>query len=118
MEKSATCIIVEDDPGFQRILEKQLERLGNIEILGVYGDSVNAAVQIERLKPDLLFLDIMISGLEGPDFLDMLTHQPAVIIISAHDEDVMNEYDVEYSAYLRKPVSISELEQAINKALY
>lgn len=112
-----TCIIVEDDIDFQDLLKRNLERIGLVDIVGTYTDSVQASVQIEKQKPDIIFLDINISGLEGPDFLEMVQHKASVIVISGYSEDIMDDYNIAYSAFLQKPFTHEKLKSAIEKAL-
>lgn len=111
-----TCIIVEDEHHHQELLSFYIKKLGNIEVLGMYADTVSAALQIERKKPDFIFLDINISGLEGPEFIELLEHQPKVIIVSAHSEDFMtNHYSIPYAAYIQKPIDEIKLREAVRQ---
>lgn len=108
------CIVVEDEVHHQELISFYLKKLGNIEILGMYADTVNASIQIEKQKPDVVFLDINISGLEGPEFVELLEYQPRIIMISAHSEEFMNHhYDIPYLAYVQKPISLHKLEDAL-----
>ncbi|MEQ9304765.1 MAG: response regulator [Marinoscillum sp.] len=115
-DKPLRCIIVEDEVHHQELLLFYLKKIGTIEVVGVYEDTVNATVQIEKKKPDFIFLDINISGLEGPEFMDLLEHQPKVIMISAHSEEFMNiHYQVPYVAYIQKPISLEKLRLALTR---
>lgn len=110
-------MIVEDDPDFQVLLTRSLDKLDIVLNIGIYGDSVKASIQIEKQKPDLVLLDINISGLDGPDFLKELEHQPKVIIISGYTEDIMDDFDIPYAAFIQKPFSLGQLKDNIEKAL-
>ncbi|MFY0607447.1 MAG: response regulator [Cyclobacteriaceae bacterium] len=111
-----TCIIVEDDPGHQDIIKFYLSNIGNIEILGLYEDTVNAVRQIEKQKPDIIFLDINISGLQGPEFLEFLEYQPQVIMVSSYPEEFMQDnFEIPYKAYLQKPINEQKLREAIDR---
>lgn len=115
-KKKYTCIIVEDEKDYQEILIHYLNKTGSFEILGVYPDTVAATLAIERKKPEVIFLDINISGLEGPEFVELLDHQPKIIIVSGHSEDFMKaHYEVPYRAYIQKPVDAEKLRKAIEK---
>ncbi|MEQ8474541.1 MAG: response regulator [Marinoscillum sp.] len=112
--KPIRCIIVEDEVHHQELLLFYLKKISIVEVVGMYEDTVNATMQIEKKKPDLIFLDINISGLEGPEFMDLLEHQPKVIMISAHSEEFMkNHYDIPYLAYIQKPISLEKLQTAL-----
>ncbi len=108
-------IIVEDDPEFALLLEKYLERIPDIKHLGTYSGTTDAVLNIERQKPNILFLDIQISGLDGPEFMELLDYKPNVIVVSGYDEDIMKNYDIEYIEFIQKPPSIDRLKEAIAK---
>ncbi|WP_258105193.1 LytTR family DNA-binding domain-containing protein [Marinoscillum sp. MHG1-6] len=117
--KPLKCIIVEDEPEFIEILQFLLSKIEGIEIVGAYGDTVNAAIQIEKRKPDFIFLDINISGLEGPEFVEVLDHKPKIIVISAHTEGFMKHYpEVPYVDFVQKPPTLQRLKEAIAKCQF
>ncbi len=117
MKSKYTCIIVEDDADFADMLQQYINRLGNLEVLEVHGDTTKAALDIEKLKPDLIFLDINISGLAGPEFMELVEHKPQIIVVSGHPPSVMEQYDIEIDAYLQKPFSRDELVQAVTRCI-
>jgi two-component SAPR family response regulator len=108
-------IIVEDNEEFAFLLQKYLEKIPDLQHLGTYGGTTDAVMNIERQKPDLLFLDINISGLQGPEFMDLLDYTPKVIVVSGHSEDIMNNYDIDYVDFIQKPPTIDRLKEAIEK---
>ncbi|MFY0599973.1 MAG: response regulator [Cyclobacteriaceae bacterium] len=114
--ETLSCLIIEDEPEFVEILNFHLRKIPEVEILGAYGDTVQAAIQIEKRRPDFLFLDINISGLEGPEFVELLDHKPKIIVISAHTETFMKHYpEVTYVDFIQKPPSFERLKEAIAK---
>lgn len=114
--KTLNCIIIEDEPEFVEILRFHLKKIPEVTLLGCYGDTVQATVQIERKKPDFIFLDINISGLEGPEFVELLEHQPKIIVISGHSEAFMKHYpEVEYVDFIQKPPTLERIKSAIEK---
>lgn len=117
MSTKYSCIIVEDDEDFAEMLEQYVLRIGDLEVLATHGDTTKAALDIEKLKPDLIFLDINISGLEGPEFMELVEHQPQIIVVSGHPPRVMENYDLEISEYLQKPFSRDQLVAAVNRCL-
>lgn len=110
------CIIIEDKKEFVEILCFQLNKINGINVVGVFGDTVQAAIQIEKKKPELVFLDINISGLEGPEFVDLLSYKPKIIVISAHSESFMKHYpEVSYIDFIQKPPTIEKIRAAVKK---
>lgn len=108
-------IIVEDDPDFAFLLKKYLEKIPDLEHLGTYGGTTDAVRNIERHKPDMVFLDINISGLEGPEFMELMDHQPKIIVVSGHIEEIMEKYEMEYVDFVQKPPTVERLKEAVEK---
>jgi two-component system LytT family response regulator len=113
--KKNTCVIVEDDKGHQEILQYYLDRISSLEVIGIYSDTVKAVISIEKHRPDIIFLDINISGLQGPEFIELLEYQPKVIMVSAFPEDYMTDnFDIAYQAYIQKPIDEIKLRRALS----
>lgn len=75
-------------------------------------------MNVLRVKPEIIFLDINIHGLEGPEMLHLIDYQPETIVISSHPPDIMNDYNIEYTAFIQKPLKSSEqLHEAIEKCI-
>ena len=98
------CLIIEDDHAFADILSTILEKVPEVEIIGVADNTTDAATRLERDKPDLLLLDVNISGLEGPEIVELADHKPKIIVISSHEEGVMENYEIEYVEFIQKPL--------------
>ena len=114
--KTLSCIIVEDEPEFIDILQFQLKKIENVEVIGAYGDTVSATINIEKKKPDFILLDINISGFEGPEFVEIIEHKPQIIVISGHTETFMKHYpEVHYVDFVQKPSTVDRLRTAIEK---
>ena len=113
-----SCLIIEDDPAFVEILKMIVTKVQEVELLDSCDNTLDAAKRIDLGKPDVVLLDINISGLEGPEILELCDHKPKTIVISGHPKEVMENYDVEYVAYIQKPLKNSgQLVNAIHKCL-
>lgn len=113
-----SLLIVEDDPAFVEILKVVVKKVQEVELLGNCDNTLDAAKRIDLDKPDVLLLDINISGLEGPEILELSDHKPKTVVITSHPEEVMENYDVEYTAFIQKPLKNSDqLVNAIHKCL-
>ena len=64
------CIIIEDQPPAQRILQKYINDFGSIELLATFTDALQAFDYLKTNSVDLIFLDIHLPKLSGIDFLD------------------------------------------------
>ena len=111
-------LIVEDDPAFIEILKVVVNKVQEVNLLGTCDNTLDAAKRIDLDKPDLLLLDINISGLEGPEVLELSEHKPKTVVITSHPEEVMENYEVEYEAFIQKPLKNSDqLVVAVRKCI-
>ena len=116
--KEYRYLIVEDDPAFVEILKVVMGKIPSMKLIGNCDNTLDAAKRIDLDKPDVLLLDINISGLEGPEVLEISDHKPKTIVISSHPEEVMENYEVEYTAFIQKPLRNAEqLLHAVHKCL-
>ena len=63
------CIIIEDQPPAQRILKKYVDDFGSLELVGIFGDALQALEFLKTNTVELMFLDIHLPKLSGIDFL-------------------------------------------------
>jgi two-component system LytT family response regulator len=112
------AIIVDDEPGSVFTLQKLIESYcPAVQVAATANNIETAATLIRHQLPDLLFLDIEMPRGNGFDLLEMLrpVHFEVVFVTA------FNEYSVKafkYSAldYLLKPISITDLQEAVEKA--
>jgi DNA-binding LytR/AlgR family response regulator len=111
-------LIVDDEPIARQVLRDELHSVGDVEIVGEAGNGDDALVQIERLKPDLVLLDLQMPGLGGFDVIQRLPHGalPIVIIVTAYDQHAIRAFEEGALDYLLKPVSQERLEKALDRA--
>lgn len=86
---------------------------------GEASDGLEAVAEIERLRPDLVFLDVQMPGLSGLEVLQALPKKidlPMVIFATAYDEYALAAFDANAVGYLLKPVNRDRLRQAIERA--
>ncbi len=78
MERSALqrILFVEDDPDIQTIATMALEALGGFHVLAC-GTGGEALSRFEDFAPDLVLLDVMMPGMDGPETLKALRQLPA-----------------------------------------
>lgn len=109
------AIIVEDEqPAAHRLLGF-LERLPDIDVIGIYASGEEAAKQIDAVTPDLVFLDIHLSDISGIDLLRLISHKPAVIFTTAYDQYAIQAFELRAVDYLLKPYTEERLQEAIER---
>lgn len=96
---------------------KRLSRLlaGRVDIVGTSLDPIEAIEAIQEAKPDLLFLDIEMPGMNGFELLTRLDPQPLVIFTTAYDQYALRAFGVNSVDYLLKPIEVEHLERALSK---
>lgn len=109
------AIIVDDERLARKELHTLLAKYPSIEIIGEYDNAEDAINEIEKQKPDLVFLDIHMPGKDGFGVLEELIYVPQVIFVTAYDEYAIKAFEVNALDYLLKPIQPERLDEAINK---
>ena len=113
-------LVVDDEQLAREELCYQLEQAGDIEIVGQAGNGLEAISAVDRLEPDLVFLDIQMPGLGGFEVARQLSERgddvPALVFVTAYDQHAIQAFEVNAVDYLLKPVEVARLEQALQRA--
>jgi DNA-binding LytR/AlgR family response regulator len=110
------CLIIDDEPLAQRVIERYIENLPFLEISGKCNSAVEAIDFLHKKEVDLMFLDINMPKLTGIDFLRTLKNPPLVIITTAYAEYAIQGYELDVVDYLMKPFAFDRFYKAIQKA--
>jgi len=111
------CIIVEDEALAQDVLKSHLDRLGSLELAGVYRSAREAEAVLRTREIDIMFLDIRLPGMSGLQFLSGLQEAPLVVLTTAYAEYALESYEFNVIDYLLKPISFERFSRAVNKVL-
>ncbi len=112
--QSMKIYIAEDEPLAAAKLKLFLEKLGEGGDISTYGDGIAAWAAIDRERPDVLFLDIQMPGLNGMQILARL-HDLPVVVTSAFDQYAIDSFSLNVTDYLLKPYTIDRLRLALEK---
>lgn len=119
MAKKIKAVIVDDEPLARKGLAIRLGAFENIEVLGQCSSGVDALQKIPELKPDLVFLDIQMPGLNGFQVINKLREQdvplPLIIFVTAFDSYAIKAFDIHALDYVLKPVDDARLKEALIK---
>jgi CheY-like chemotaxis protein len=106
---------VEDDEDIQRIVRMSLERVGKMTVQ-VVGDPMQAIEAMKAFKPDLVMLDWMMPGMDGPTLfrkmreMPEIKHLPVVFITAKASSSEMDELRAMGAAgAISKPFSPKDL---------
>lgn len=110
-------IIVDDDELSAMTLKRLIMRVSTISCDGVFTSSKFALEYINKNDLDLIFLDVEMPDLSGPELLMALKKSiPLVIIISSHKKYALDSYKLDALYFLSKPIDKSEFNKAILRA--
>jgi len=113
---SITTIIVDDERLAREGLKQLLKEIGEIELVGEAANADEAIELIDKLKPQLMFLDIEMPEKNGFDLLEELIETPVVIFTTAYNEFALKAFDVNALDYILKPIELPRLKEAISRA--
>jgi len=119
-QKHLEILVVEDNPADIRLMHEALKESGLTTVLHVATDGIHALDSLRRKQhqeskifPDLILLDLNLSGCQGFDLLSHIKTDPKlrripVIVLSSssRQEDILKSYDLHANCYLRKPVDL------------
>lgn len=109
------ALIVDDEPLARRGLEIRLESHADVEIVGECGDGASAIEALRRYRPDLMFLDVQMPGMDGFQTLRSIpaVEMPLVVFVTAYDHYAIRAFEASATDYLLKPVDDARLAQAL-----
>ncbi|MGH9753130.1 MAG: LytR/AlgR family response regulator transcription factor [Blastocatellia bacterium] len=118
-EVKIRALIVDDEPLARSMTRRMLDGHSNIELVGESESGEEAVTAIRTLKPDLVFLDVQMPGLDGFAVIEALAPErlPQIIFITAYDQYAVRAFEVHALDYLLKPFDYERFEQALRRAI-
>jgi two-component system LytT family response regulator len=110
------AILVDDEKLAREGLKNLLKEFPEVQIIGEASNADEALELIDKLKPQLVFLDVQMPEKTGFDLLEDLIETPAIIFTTAYDEYALKAFEVNALDYLLKPVIKERLAEAVQKA--
>lgn len=109
-------VIVEDEPIAARKLQRQLENSDfEIEVLTILDSVANCLHKLTTLEYDLLLMDIHLSDGSSFQIFDHIKIKKPIIFTTAFDEYAIQAFKYNSIDYLLKPISLDNLNHALNK---
>ena len=108
-------IIVDDERLARKELHALLKEHSFIDVIEECANAFEAKIAIEKLKPDLVFLDIQMPEKTGFDLLQELEFTPHIIFVTAYDEYAIKAFEVNAFDYILKPVDPERLAKTLGK---
>ena len=118
-----TVVCVEDEPGVIELIRLILDERG-LKVVGAISGTEGLAA-IRELRPALVLLDLMLPEMDGWEIYRRMKADEAlkdipIIIVTAKTagiDEALAKYVAKVDAYIKKPFSLEELVQSVDRAL-
>jgi DNA-binding LytR/AlgR family response regulator len=115
---SVKTLLVDDETAARSRLRKLLASFPEVSIVGEARDGIEALAAISEERPDLVFLDVQMPGLDGFEVLRSLpaeTPWPLVVFATAFDQYALAAFEANAAGYLLKPVNAEKLRKTVER---
>jgi two-component system response regulator LytT len=117
---SVTAVIVDDEQLARDELSFLLKSMDDVNIVAQGRNGLEAVNLVRDHSPDLLFLDVLMPGLDGFGVLKKLIDKkiplPQIVFATAFDQYAVKAFEVNAIDYLLKPFDKKRVAQAVEKA--
>jgi len=116
-----TTLIIDDEQLARQELRYLLDSAGGVDVLAEGSNGIEAVNLIEQHRPELVFLDVQMPGMDGFAVIKQLIdhHQlarlPQFIFATAYDQYAVRAFDVNAADYLLKPFDANRIRQALDR---
>jgi DNA-binding LytR/AlgR family response regulator len=112
------CYLVEDEAPAMKVLENFTMKIPGLEIAGKFSKPQEALEALKNKPVHLLFLDIMMPGMNGIELLKSLEQKPVTILTTANHDFALEAFGLDVVDYITKPFSFERFHRAVvDKAL-
>lgn len=111
--KILQAVVVDDERLARNELINLLKSHPEVNVAGQADSVESAKTEIERVNPDVLFLDIQMPRKSGFDLINEISFSGKIIFITAYDEYAIRAFEVNALDYLLKPVSPDRLAASL-----
>lgn len=113
-----TAMIVDDESLARKGLKLRLEQIAGIEVVAECSNGKEALAASVTSRPDVMFLDIQMPGMNGFDVIRAMQPEdmPLVIFVTAYDQYAIEAFELHAVDYVLKPVDEDRLAAAVERA--
>ena len=116
MNTKLKCLLLDDELPSLTYLKMLCEQIPELEVVRSFNDANDFLRCVPAIEFDICFLDIEMPGLNGLQIAALLKGKP-VIFTTGYSEYAATAFDLDAIDYVRKPVTIDRLQQAVQKAI-
>lgn len=110
------AILIDDEYYALQMLKTQINKLGKVEILGMYEDAHEGIAGVVAQNPDIVFLDIDMGDANGLNvFTELMEHDPmlSIVFVTAYDKFAVDAFELDALDYIVKPVRVERLKKTL-----
>ena len=102
-----SVLIADDEPAARRGVRQLLARFPDFAVVGECRDGAEVLAALDTLRPDVLFLDIQMPGIDGFEVIRRRTpdRMPTVVFLTAYDQHALRAFEAQALDYVLKPAS-------------
>lgn len=111
-------MLVEDEPAIRKLLGKIVEQQDGFEVVCEAGDFATAVTEFTKYRPEVVFVDIDLSGESGIEcakVMNALEPQLKIIFATAHNEYMANAFEMYAFDYIVKPFDVERVRRTLSK---
>jgi YesN/AraC family two-component response regulator len=108
-------VLADDDELALTHLRRLLGSFARVRVLGVARDGREAVELVDRVRPDVVFVDVEMPGLSGFQVLKAIRHKPIAVVVTAHGRYGRMVLESDAIECLHKPVDLDQVQRAMDK---
>jgi two-component system, LytTR family, response regulator len=113
---SIRALLVDDERPARRKMLRFLAAAGDFEVAGEADDGAEAIAANERLRPDIIFLDVQMPKMDGFQVAAALRPPvPEIVFVTAHDKFALKAFEVHALDYLLKPYDEERFRKVLDR---
>jgi two-component system LytT family response regulator len=108
-------IIVDDEAAGRKLIRDYMSDFPELILIGEANNGVDAVKIINEFKPDLVFLDVQMPGMNGFELIPHIEELPQIIFSTAYDQYALKAFEVHALDYLLKPYTRERFHQTMKR---
>ena len=118
---SLQVLIVDDEAPARRKILRLLRTEPGVQVVGEADSGESALFAVEKHRPDVMFLDVQMPGMNGFDVVQSIStaapaKMPCIVFVTAHDQYALRAFEVHAFDYLLKPVTEERFREVLRRA--
>lgn len=110
------AVLVDDEPVAREYLRSLIAAHNDFEVVAECRNGIEGQASIEEHRPDVVFLDVQMPGVDGLELLGKLTPPlPNIVFVTAYDDYASHAFDLHALDYLLKPYDRDRFDQTIER---